>query len=769
MEEEKKEDYIVDCPKPISFDCTEIIINQMKKNICKIKIEEKQNQGTGFFCKIPFPDQNNMLKVLITNNHIINEEILYKDNQEISIFIKEEKEMRKLNLNDRIKYTNDKKIYDITIIEIKEEDEINNYLELDENLLNDILKNENENDNYIDKTLYIIQYPEGELSVSYGIMSVIYSDKKYKFIHKCSTKEGSSGSPILTLKNKIIGIHTGGNKSHNFGTFLNYPIKDFIRQNLNKNNDDNNNIIDEKINEIFLEEINNKFKLDIKNEKIINYQPIKKYLGDDGYKDLKELYFYYKNKIQSSFFDSDFLEKVLLQMEKCVCKIKTKELQATGFLCKIPFPDTNNMIKVLITNNHVINESITKIIIEISKDNYIKELNLNNRTKYSNREYDITIIEIKKEDEIKDYLELDDNILNNIIYNKNEIEEYKDNGIYMIQYPEGDLSLSFGIIESEEKERGIFTYFCSTSQGSSGSPIIAFNKKVIGMLLSRKKYTNLKSAQFLYNPIKDFIEKIYNNRYIPIYKKQIVFDNLIKKKIGPEIFKKLDKLYSNYNSCVYNPFRKSFIKIDQCKNIIKQIDNYVYKIKIENKETFGFFCQIPKPNKNITIYSLITNNSIINEKDAKILIEFPKEKKIKEIILTNRKKYSSKKYNTTIIEIKKEDQINNFLELEEQMIDEIENQANFDYYLDKNIYMINYKIGKFIVTFSYLRNINMLNNNFIFELNKNNLTNGAPIFLSNNKLIGIIDNVEKNCRYTGCIVGIFLSFPIKEFIEKTNY
>ena len=137
--------------------------------------------------------------------------------------------------------------------------------------------------------------------------------------------------------------------------------------------------------------------------------------------------------------------------------------------------------------------------------------------------------------------------------------------------------------------------------------------------------------------------------------------------------------------------------------------------------------------------------------------------------MTNRKKYSSKKYNTTIIEIKKEDQINNFLELEKQMIDGIENKANFDYYLDENIYMINYKIGKFTVTFSYLKNINMLNNNFIFELNKNNLTKSAPIFLSNNKLIGIIDNVEKKGCYSGCIVGVFLSFPIKEFIEKTNY
>ena len=186
MEKEKKEEYIASYPKAISFDCTEVIINQMKKNICRIKIE-KNLQGTGFFCKIPFPDKNNMLKVLITNNHIINEETLYKDNQEISIFIKEEKEIRKLNLNDRIKYTNNKEIYDITIIEIKEEDEIKNYLELDDNILNDIIKNENENDNYIDKTFYIIQYPEGELSVSYGIITNIFEDKKHKFIHKCST------------------------------------------------------------------------------------------------------------------------------------------------------------------------------------------------------------------------------------------------------------------------------------------------------------------------------------------------------------------------------------------------------------------------------------------------------------------------------------------------------------------------------------------------------------------------------------------------------
>ena len=47
---------------------------------------------------------------------------------------------------------------------------------------------------------------------------------KFKFSHLCSTKEGSSGSPIMNLSNgKIIGIHQGANINHNFneGIFLN--------------------------------------------------------------------------------------------------------------------------------------------------------------------------------------------------------------------------------------------------------------------------------------------------------------------------------------------------------------------------------------------------------------------------------------------------------------------------------------------------------------------------------------------------------------------
>ena len=156
--------------------------------------------------------------------------------------------------------------------------------------INDIINNDNENLEYIDKTYYIIQYPDGELSVSYGIISNISEDNKYQFQHKCSTKRGSSGSPILNLKNRVVGLHTGGTKKFNLGTFLNYPIKDFINQYSNNKNDkiykNGNNIIDDNINEILLKHINNKFKLNMKNIDVINYKPLEKYLGNDGFKEL---------------------------------------------------------------------------------------------------------------------------------------------------------------------------------------------------------------------------------------------------------------------------------------------------------------------------------------------------------------------------------------------------------------------------------------------------------------------------------------------------
>ena len=113
IQEDQGENILIKYPNVITYECTQKIMEQMEKNICKITIG--QNQGTGFFCKIPFPDKNNMLPVMITNNHII-EESLLEDEDDITIKIKEYYDTKIIDLGDRMKYTN--KNYDITIIEI---------------------------------------------------------------------------------------------------------------------------------------------------------------------------------------------------------------------------------------------------------------------------------------------------------------------------------------------------------------------------------------------------------------------------------------------------------------------------------------------------------------------------------------------------------------------------------------------------------------------------------------------------------------------------
>ena len=207
----------------------------MEKNIYNIKVGN--DEGTGFFCKVPFPDQNNILKVLITANHVLYDKTLYNEEESISILINEEKQERLLSLSNRIKYSSWD--YNISIIEIKEEDKINNYsyLELDDKILDDILNNNNEMEEYKDNAIYILQnHYKFNLSVLFAMISDFDENRKYIFKYNFKTSV-SSGSPILDLNNKVLGIHYGQHKRYNFnmGIFLNYPLKEFIIKKCYKN------------------------------------------------------------------------------------------------------------------------------------------------------------------------------------------------------------------------------------------------------------------------------------------------------------------------------------------------------------------------------------------------------------------------------------------------------------------------------------------------------------------------------------------------------
>ena len=104
MENEKK---LNDYPEPVSLEGTEKIINQMKTSICKI-YTENGSKGTGFFCKIK--DKDNLILVLITNYHVINEK-----EKEITISINNDEKY--IDIENKILYKDEKE--DIIIIDIK--------------------------------------------------------------------------------------------------------------------------------------------------------------------------------------------------------------------------------------------------------------------------------------------------------------------------------------------------------------------------------------------------------------------------------------------------------------------------------------------------------------------------------------------------------------------------------------------------------------------------------------------------------------------------
>ena len=124
MENEKM---IKNSPDPVSIQATKTILNQTMNCICKIKINT--TNVTGFFGQIPF--KSGLIKALMTNYHVIDEEI-YNQNDEINLFMNDEKEVKVIKLgNKRITYFN--KDYDLALIELKENDNVNNCLELDDN------------------------------------------------------------------------------------------------------------------------------------------------------------------------------------------------------------------------------------------------------------------------------------------------------------------------------------------------------------------------------------------------------------------------------------------------------------------------------------------------------------------------------------------------------------------------------------------------------------------------------------------------------------
>ena len=195
------------------------IFEQINKSICKII----DNQGSGFICKIPYPNNLNLLPVLITCNHVLGDKDL-EPSKKIKLVFEEEEKFIEIDDNRKVYKSNE---YDTTIIEIKKTDGFNlkNFLEVDEDIFSDNL-----NEIYKNKNIYVIHYPKVK-GAEYSVES-IKNISDNKIYHFCSTDRGSSGCPILCLDTfKVIGIHSGSeNNEYNYGNIIKYPIEGFIKE-----------------------------------------------------------------------------------------------------------------------------------------------------------------------------------------------------------------------------------------------------------------------------------------------------------------------------------------------------------------------------------------------------------------------------------------------------------------------------------------------------------------------------------------------------------
>lgn len=261
------------------------------------------------------------------------------------------------------------------------------------------------------------------------------------------------------------------------------------------------------------------------------------------------------------------------------------------FLCEIPWTYNLNLTKAIIINNNFFDDKENKIKI-LDSNNKIQEIELNEKFKFIDKDYNITIIE----------LEEDNNNLNNYFTLKENIFEYDDenNGItiYILYYSENkQINISFGELKETEDLKK-FSFFNEINTFPIGSPIFNFkDKTIIGYYRGYNSEKNYNEGQYFRYPINNFI--LQKN----------ISTGILKGIRRKRLFKLIKKFYDN-NDKKYNILLKDEYDIKDNEYgdflaTINVIDDCPYKggrFEFEFNFSHDFPFKPPKINLNNKIY-----------------------------------------------------------------------------------------------------------------------------------------------------------------------
>ena len=428
--------------------------------------------------------------------------------------------------------------------------------------------------------------------------------------------------------------------------------------------------------------------------------------------------------------------KIIEQMKFSVCKIHKENSNGTGFFCKIPISEPENeYINVLITNNHILNEKDLhtnnneekNVVFSLNDDKIPQKLIIKNRIKYTNKDLDITFIEIKRSDsfykiikflEIEDMLNKDNDIINKVYSNK---------PVYILHYPEGGKKIysSYGKIKAIEKFK--IKHECSSNSGSSGSPILLLEEKtVIGVHYgANKRFDNNEGTLLKYA-----IDNFYI-RYKPHLEKKIS-----KYKINYNTIEKESNDNSNNNENYQdfpkkeNNYRKIDINRNKNKNLYLETDvnegnrNYLKNLNIGmEKENQNNKKQNISNKNNLNYYP---NNATPRNTNRKILEPFYNDNKINNTL--------NNENNNLYKGMNKQLRINNNIDMNNNL--RTNNNMNMNY----NISMNNNLRTNNNINMNY--NINM-NNNLRMNNNMNRKKNIQQNIVGYNDS-NIYNNIKKS-------------------------